>query len=615
MKKLFLSLMVSLSFLVAAEEYGLMQSLLDRQTALAIAINTYIEDRGSVPPSITVLKNANYLPLAYVGTNPFDKDALSFSISNYQIRIDSNVESATRKADQVLYYINSIKNRDLDRRSTQEGGKLISYYALSAKAATNLNLSSFLSYATFKGDTDPSLYQSVTAGALWFSSQYDMYQVKLYDGSSWKTLEKGNKNFSHEGLFVNLNTLPILKSSWKFTNVDVNTIQKAIKCFVNGTTYNPFKDRCEAYTSNACDAADNFRTATGLCDQGNDSACVGGTFDLTEKICLSTQPKTSKSVLVQEGCFSALNNPCQQVCVAFDPTTNQYKYKLGGMSSYATFTGTTTNWSAASYGCWWRNEGEAVRITNIVPMSGTPTTVCYHDTLHNTTSCSVSSYNGAIIYLEGWDAWYGVRMSGAASISNGYKTLSVCDNGMTDNGTNCIKKTTPSCSLSGYAHDGVGRCAKTPTCNSKTMPIAPYYATPHYGNNGVCYSDAGLYCSTYGVSMDGLYTCFNYQFGCDDSSYNLRTDTDVCEKFNFSCSSGKRYGLPDSPTNNDATDLYNRITNKDDKMTAIASTITKNDYNTNDNNGAMCTAVQFTTFPQPTISIDYTIGGETKSGF
>jgi|GEM_PF-4325261 len=56
MKKLFLSLMVSISFLVAAEEYGLMQSLLDRQTALAIAINTYIEDRGSVPPSITVLK-------------------------------------------------------------------------------------------------------------------------------------------------------------------------------------------------------------------------------------------------------------------------------------------------------------------------------------------------------------------------------------------------------------------------------------------------------------------------------------------------------------------------------------------------------------------------------
>lgn len=33
-------------------------------------------------------------------------------------------------------------------------------------------------------------------------------------------------------------------------------------------------------------------------------------------------------------------------------------------------------------------------------------------------------------------------------------------------------------------------------------------ATPHYGNNGLCYSDEGLTCKNIGVSWDGTQTCF-----------------------------------------------------------------------------------------------------------
>ncbi|WP_442765288.1 hypothetical protein, partial [Sulfurospirillum cavolei] len=244
MQKLFYFIFLAVSAF-ASEHYLLMQSLLDRQTTLAVAINAYIEDRGSIPASITTLKSANYLPLMYDEKNPYDKDALTFTIANKEIRIDSNVETNKRRTDDVLFYGNSNQNRDLDRRSVQEGGKLISYYTLSAKAATNLNLSSLLSYSYFAGDTNPTTYATVNDGALWFSSTYtnDMYKLYYYS-SGWKSLEQGNKNFnSISGGFENQRALQITKTNWKFTTVDVNTVQKSITCFISGTTYNPYKDR------------------------------------------------------------------------------------------------------------------------------------------------------------------------------------------------------------------------------------------------------------------------------------------------------------------------------------------------------------------------------------
>lgn len=612
MKKLFLLLIAFASFLVAAEQYGLMQSLLDRQTALAVAINSYIEDRGSVPPSIAVLKNANYLPLAYDEKNPFDKDALSFSISNYQIRIDSNVESATRKTDQVLYYINSVNNRDLDRQSVQEGGKLISYYALSAKAATNLNLSSYLSYATFKGDIEPSAYQSVASGAFWFSSTYeDMYQVKLFNGSSWGKLEKSNKNFdSLSGDFVNLPTLPILKSSWQTSQVNVTQQTKPILC-LNGGTYNVYKFRCEAYTSSSCSTAGtSFNPSTKLCDKGANSACTW--FDPNGVYNGSTCERI-KEVVNYLHVSTPDGNPQNISCgdVARIVAVSDHTYVTANAYDWG-FSSTTVNGLnqnliyvdnapyTVTYSYFLQNNHHyhAYFFTNI---KNNATGQIYNlgstEYAHHALTYSGSSTNMSVTISPTPYKFFGCMTSDTISLasrSDKEYYSPKCDNGLSPVG---------------------GRCAETPTCTAKTMPVAPYYATPYNGNNGVCYSDAALTCAQTGISWDGIYTCFNNSQTCNDTTYNLRTDLGYCEKFGYSCNTGKRYGLPESPTNNNSADLYNRISNKDDKLTAIVSTITKNDYNTNDNNGAMCAAVQFTTLSQPIYSPDYTIGGEVKSGF
>lgn len=611
MKKLILSLMVSLSFLVGAEKYGLIQSLLDRQTALAVAINMYIEDRGSVPPSITVLKNANYLPLAYDEKNPFDKDALSFSISNYQIRIDSNVESATRRADQVLYYINSINNRDLDRRSTQEGGKLITYYALSPKAITNLNLSSYLGYALYKGNIEPSLYTSVSSGAFWFSSTYeDMYQVKLFDGSSWGKLEKSNKNFdSLSGDFVNLPTLPILKSSWQTSKVNVTQQTKPILC-LNGGTYNVYKFRCEAYTSNACTTGTTFNTSTKLCDKGANSACTW--YDPNGVYNGSTCERI-KEVVNYLHVSTPDGNPQNITCgdVA----------RIVAVSDHTYVNANAYDWGFSSTTVTGLNQ-------NTIYVDNVPFTVTYSYFLQN------DHHYHAYFYTNIQNNTTG-QVYNLGSTEYGHHTLtyvgdstnmSVIITPIPYKYFNCLTSDTislasrsekeyftPKCDP-GYTPVG-GRCAVTPTCTGKTMPVSPFYATPYNGNNGVCYSDAALTCAQTGISWDGIYTCFNTNFTCNDTTYNPRTDLGICEKFGYSCTTGHRYGLPESPTNNDATDLYNRITNKDDKLTAIVSTITKNDYDTNDNGGAICAAVGYSTLSQPVYSPDYNIGGEVKSGF
>lgn len=677
MKKLFHFIFLAVSAF-ASEHYLLMQSLLDRQTSLAVAINAYIEDRGSIPTSIAVLKSANYLPLAYDEHNPYDKDALTFTIVNKEIRIDSNVETNKRRTDDVLFYGNSNQNRELDRRSVQEGGKLISYYALSAKAATNLNLSSLLSYSYFVGDTNPTTYATVNDGALWFSSTYtnDMYKLYYYS-NGWKSLEQGNKNFnSISGGFENQRALQITKTNWKFTTVDVNTVQKSITCFISGTTYNPYKDRCEAYTANACDSL-IFRTATGYCDLGDNSGCTynGGTWDTDKKLCkkgsvypmqinasLSTTlvneyrlkeysgtiSNTTYNFSVQKGILahSVINslyfgsggwvttlrlaqNVGQFKSQGFTDGANNFSFLIFNFGSG--FGDLTFNVKSSLTGEIRKNISSVQVYANYLPQDTrtiagsvdsyknnlcTEATACipngdahfdyYLVTVYDTDNSDMIEYQ--------CDDYCGI--SSVSSLSNYF-----CPYGGTLSGTTCstVEYFAPDCSIygSGYAHDGYGRCAKAPTCTAKTMPVSPYYATPYYGNNGVCYSDAGLYCKTYGVSFDGLYTCFNYQFGCEDSSYNLRTDTDVCEKFNLTCSTakGKRYGLAESPTNNNVTDLYDRVIDKDTKANTYVSTLVNNDVTINDNAGAMCTALEYSTFTQGVFANDYTIGGEVKSGF
>uniref|UniRef100_UPI003FA27B45 hypothetical protein n=1 Tax=Sulfurospirillum cavolei TaxID=366522 RepID=UPI003FA27B45 len=384
------------------------------------------------------------------------------------------------------------------------------------------------------------------------------------------------------------------------------TVQKSITCFISGTTYNPYQDRCEAYTANACDSL-IFRTATGYCDLGDNSGCTynGGTWDTDKKLC----KKGSTYTAIKSDYYAMLLLQFKKYAVCADI----YDYVNNKGQARKVYAQLDTKFFSTE-GCRLKNisTNNIYFFSNCTNGQGTKEeTIIYPGSEYivdgnflnpsGVFGCSSAGSSSAEAYLYEYTCPYG------GTLAETEKTCST------------VEYFAPDCSIygTGYAHDGFGRCAKAPTCTAKTMPVSPYYATPYYGNNGVCYSDVGLYCKTYGVSFDGLYTCFNYQFGCDDSSYNLRTDTDVCEKFTLTCSTakGKRYGLAESPTNNNVTDLYDRIIDKDTKANTYVSTIVNNDVTINDNAGAMCTALEYSTFTQGIFANDYTIGGEVKSGF
>jgi hypothetical protein len=170
--------------------------------------------------------------------------------------------------------------------------------------------------------------------------------------------------------------------------------------------------------------------------------------------------------------------------------------------------------------------------------------------------------------------------------------------------------------LSNNAVSNADAYIKTPSCLGSNMSVTPFYPTPHYGNNGLCYSDVGLYCKQTGVSWDGIYTCFNTNLTCNDSSLRMDLTKDKCEKYTYSCDAGKnRYGLAEHQTDNDATVLFNRISDPHTKLNSISSLIIAGDVDVNDNNGAMCVENKTSTFSQGSTAGTYTIDGDSKSGF
>lgn len=158
------------------------------------------------------------------------------------------------------------------------------------------------------------------------------------------------------------------------------------------------------------------------------------------------------------------------------------------------------------------------------------------------------------------------------------------------------------------------------SCSSKTMSISPYAPTPHYGNNGLCYSDVGLYCkNTGGVSYDGVATCWKYNQSCSSGYnlvYNYSSTNDKCSKFNYSCAKGTLYGLDTHPTNNNTLDLFNRISDKDTKGNNNAVFfLSGNKVIVNDNQGSMCVSRETSSFIQGDISPSFIINAVEKSGF
>jgi hypothetical protein len=220
-----------------------------------------------------------------------------------------------------------------------------------------------------------------------------------------------------------------------------------------------------------------------------------------------------------------------------------------------------------------------------------------------------------------------------------YQTVYSCPSGYFDNGSSCEKTeytSIPSSwgseyNLSNNIVGGADAYVKTmdsSSCSGKYMTASGYtsIATPSYGNNGICYSDTGLYCKTYATSTSKILlpnnlqiTCWDTTQNCNDSTYdiayNYSGSNDKCYRHDYSCSTGKRYGL-EYGLNSNKTDLFNRISDKETKATTYSSTILGgSDVIVNDNQGSMCVELGSSTFSQGSVASSYTINSISKSGF
>ncbi len=176
--------------------------------------------------------------------------------------------------------------------------------------------------------------------------------------------------------------------------------------------------------------------------------------------------------------------------------------------------------------------------------------------------------------------------------------------------------------------DRYERVLNSNSCVGKNMTHSGYthISTPHYGGDGLCYSNTGLYCKTYAGSTGRInlpngkqILCHDTSQNCGDSSfeigYNFSGNTDKCRRFVYSCSVGNLYGLATHQNNNNPSNLFSSISDKDSKATANVTYLVLGNRVVNDNNGAMCVQLGNSTLSQPLLSPTDNINGIQKSGF
>jgi hypothetical protein len=504
-----------------------------KENSIYTAINTIIENQTFIPNSISELINKNLIPTNFDTSNGFNSTPISFSINAGTgiVTINTHVNINNVSIADKEYYLNGKTSSSLVADYSIVNNELIAKFMLTPQAILNIQTKNKKTYATYIGSQDPVEYATVKSDDIWLSSTFKNYDLLTYKNNIWIEPASTNNQLNPNG--TSENNIPVGLSSltWDLKNVNISEVQKNILCKDIGTNYNPNKNRCEAYTSDAC---------SGKYYDKNRNKCRTGKIVYTSKSsCWKIQTR-SKSC----GC------------------------------------------SGCSYSAW-RNVS-SIRIGNAHYRISS----CrlqrrdYHPG-----TCSRSAY---------WSGWYNTSSFPNSDVRRAIKGGGTCPSGYTNNGSNCKKSTIS------YSN---------PSCAGKKMPVAPYYSTPYYGNNGLCYSDAGLYCKKTGLSWDGKYICFNKNFKCTDQTYTVDLNNDRCVKYNYSCNSPMhRYGLA-SGTNPSSQNLFDRISDKRNKMENILSTILSQDYTIDDNKGSMCVDRKESTFNQSSSTNLFNIGGNQISGF
>ena len=622
------------------EKSALFNSLVDKELAIVLAINSMIEDKGIIPTSINELKTNKYLASNFNPENLISsplKD-ITFEVKDLVVEINTNIyysDSSIGTSNDVTiaerdYYLNNPYNDNnnfkIDKKQFIDSSTntLKSNYYLNRKSLNILGskTSNNINHSTrYIGNQEPSTYSSVNNSNVWFDSNTKEFDVKQRINNKWSDTTSSNKNLREDGTFVNPKTMPITAVIKNFTNVNITEEEKVIECRTAGATYNQVLNRCEAFTSDACDG-NFYDLATDKCYIKPLDYCKANGFDY------------------------------------YDETSNRcFNYvSYGGiMYSYPSY-GHTQN---AGY------SNDAVTYCNNLVESG------YSDWyLPNMYSCVLSSSTANISYstiirVNSYDPVYGgaywySKSNGLYWAYMGYyqdrEPLAVIcartrigkqSGGGGYCGDTTTKEYSPYISnINDYIFinnsiNGTDAYVKNPSCNGKKMSVSPYTSTPYYGDNGICYSDVGLYCKTYAGSTSIIQmpngkqiTCYDNSQTCNDARFglvmNYSGNADKCSKFNYSCNNITRYGLAESPHPqnilpnpyvgangfDNATVLFDRITDKFNKTLLPANLdkiVAKQDILINDNFGSMCVEnIESNYLPT---SKDYIIDSKTKSGF
>lgn len=468
-----------------------------------------------------------------------------------------------------------------------------------------------LNSTTYIGNKEPSSYSSIASGSYWHDSNVREFDIKKRIGTAWSDLYTTNQNIKSDGTFTNIKPLPFVNLTKKYTPVTVTEETKAIECTRAGATYNQYTNRCEGYTSDACDG-NYFDTVTGYCYQKPLDYCVAIgylNYDANSNVCYrnSTAYVNKTTVITTVGGILDLGNKVPTGY--FPPSVSYMGSRIAGTSTnilnqtdvQRIIAVSNRNYIAGDNASWTPQQIQLANSSEFLA-SGRKYKVTYASHLANNGNYR-SSWSLVFSDVLTNQSFSYTLYSGHTQISNNITSTSlgttltfvpyrvsdfpinetinlftkviynnVCpDSSWTDIGLSC-KKTiieyagVPSSWASGYNFyngviGGADAYIKAPTCIGRYMTASGYtgIATPHYGNNGICYSDTALYCRTYAGSTNTILLpngkqvlCWDNTQTCNDTRFNLVYDyssvSDKCNKFNYSCTGVTRYGLAENPT-------------------------------------------------------------------
>ena len=256
------------------EKADLFNALVDKELSIVIAIISMIEDKGITPTTINQLKTNNYLPSSFNDENLISNPSknISFNVVSNVIEINTNINENELTISERDYYLNNTyddnNNFNIVKKQILNSSNILqsNYYInrksvniLGTKATNSINHTS-----RYIGNQEPSTYSTVSNGNIWFDSNVKEFEVKQRINNKWSDTTTSNKNLREDGTFISPKTIPITAVIKNFENVTVTEETKVIICRTAGATYNQQLNRCEAFTSDACDG-NYYDTVTGLC--------------------------------------------------------------------------------------------------------------------------------------------------------------------------------------------------------------------------------------------------------------------------------------------------------------------------------------------------------------